>query len=80
VSLKTIKIKSKWHWQWDICKSFAFGDVGFVLFCILVVLGFELRVSLLLGRCCAALATPPALFALIILEIVSHFAQAGLDP
>jgi hypothetical protein len=40
----------------------------------LAILEFELRISYLLGRFSAAWATPPALFALVILEIGSlHF-------
>jgi hypothetical protein len=38
-----------------------------------VVLEVELRVSHLLGRCSTTSAMPPALFALVISEIGSHF-------
>jgi hypothetical protein len=40
---------------------------------VFVVLKFEHRASFLLGRCSTAWATPPAYFALIILETGSHF-------
>jgi hypothetical protein len=40
---------------------------------ILVVLGFELRALCLQSSCYTPWATPPALFALVILEIWSHF-------
>jgi hypothetical protein len=39
-------------------------------FFFLVALGFELRASHLLGRCCTAWDTPPVHFALVILEMV----------
>jgi hypothetical protein len=45
-----------------------------------VLLGFDLHASSpLLGRCFTTWTMPPALFALIILEIRSLFARAGLD-
>jgi hypothetical protein len=42
-------------------------------FFTLVVLGFERGASWLLGWCSTIWATPPALYALAILEIWSHF-------
>jgi hypothetical protein len=45
-----------------------------------VVLGFELGIWHLLGRCSNTGAMPPALFALVILGIGSHiFVWASLD-
>jgi hypothetical protein len=41
--------------------------------------GFELRALHLLGKGSTALATPPSLSALMMLELGSHFAQAKLD-
>jgi hypothetical protein len=49
------------------------------VFCFLLVLvGFELKVLSLLGRHSITWATPPALFALVILEMGKLFAQADL--
>jgi hypothetical protein len=42
-------------------------------FFFLMVLGSELRDSFVQGRCSTTLAMPPVLFALVILEIGSHF-------
>jgi hypothetical protein len=45
----------------------------------LVLLGFELRVSHLLGRCFTIWIRPLALFALVILGIGSHILDLGLN-
>jgi hypothetical protein len=58
-----------------MCKSGESGEfcVMYISFWFLVVLGFELRASYLLGWFSTASATPSAPFAQVILELVSHF-------
>jgi hypothetical protein len=63
---------SLWNkWPWHLT------SVSFFSPCFLV-LGVEFRAWSLLGLCSTAWAMPPALFALTILAIGSHFAQASL--
>jgi hypothetical protein len=49
-----------------------------LVFCF-SLLGFELRAPSLIGRRCVSWAMPPALCALVVLEIESHFPRVDLD-
>jgi hypothetical protein len=66
------EIKELWYPN-DLCTCSIGGVWRVYFFWFLVVLQFELRASHLLGRCSTVWPMPPALSALVILKIGSHF-------
>jgi hypothetical protein len=73
---------SSWFWRfldlWDICICLMRLSYGWELSCFLffAVLGFELRVSSLLGRCSTALASAQAPETQVRKRISFHFIDA----